>query len=90
MSTDVAALIDGAAVVVLISRAVLLSRRGGSDREHLAFWAGLGAAVVLALCISPGTPALMAVLVLLTLALIYAVPTAVGRFRGGGRPAGRA
>ncbi|MCX5532949.1 serine/threonine protein kinase [Streptomyces sp. NBC_00006] len=87
---NVSALIDGAAVVVLISRAVLLYRRGGNDREYLAYWVGLGAAVVLALCISPGTPALMAILALLTLALIYAVPTAVSRFRGGGRPAGRA
>ncbi|MFZ3569882.1 serine/threonine-protein kinase [Streptomyces sp. BH097] len=86
---SVLGLIDGVAVVVLIYRAVLLSRRGGSDHEHLVFWIGLGAAVVLALCISTGAPALMAVLALLTLALIYAVPTAVGRFRGGGRPAGR-
>ncbi|MFJ9179686.1 serine/threonine-protein kinase [Streptomyces sp. NPDC102360] len=86
---NVSALIDGAAVVVLICRAVLLYRRGGSDREYLLFWVGLAAAVVLGLCIATGTPALMAILALLTLALIYAVPTAVGRFRGGGGPTGR-
>ncbi|MFI5663985.1 serine/threonine-protein kinase [Streptomyces sp. NPDC051684] len=82
-------LIDAVAVVVLVYRAVLLSRRGGSDHEYLVFWTGLGAATVLALCISTGAPVMMAILALLTLALIYAVPTAVGRFRGGGRPAAR-
>ncbi|MET8473192.1 serine/threonine-protein kinase [Streptomyces sp. NPDC006422] len=76
---NVLGLIDTAAVAVLIYTATKLSRRGGSDREHLVFWIGLAAAVVLALCIS--TQLLAPVLALATLGLLYAVPAAVRRFR---------